>query len=83
MKRIIKRDANNFNNVKLEKDFFMNKFKKMKTKQIFCIKCDKFREFENPKIPYIFNRTLLLSIICDFKPFLLFVLRFFLLFVID
>ena len=33
-------------------------------KIIYCIKCNNYREFKNPKIPYVFDKTLLLSIIC-------------------
>ena len=34
-------------------------------KKIPCIKCNKHRTFKNPKIPYIFDKTLFFSIICD------------------
>ena len=37
----------------------------MVMKKIYCIKCNKYRKFKNPKISYIFNKTLVLSIICD------------------
>ena len=30
-----------------------------------CIKCDKHRKFKNPKMSYIFDKSLALSIICD------------------
>ena len=33
-------------------------------KKIYRIKCSKYREFINPKISYIFDKTLLLSVIC-------------------
>ena len=32
-------------------------------KKIYCIICGKHRKFENPKILYIFEKTLVLSII--------------------
>ena len=32
-------------------------------KKIYCIKCNKYRIFKNPKILYIFDKTLTLSII--------------------
>ena len=31
--------------------------------KIYCVKCNKFRKFMNPKISYIFYKTLVLSII--------------------
>ena len=34
-------------------------------KKIYCITCNKYRKFETPKILYIFDKTLVLSIICD------------------
>ena len=34
-------------------------------KQIYFIKCKKYRKFKNPKISYIFDKTLVRSIICD------------------
>ena len=30
-----------------------------------CIKCTKYRKFKNPDISYIFDRTIVRSIICD------------------
>ena len=33
-------------------------------KKIYWIKCIKYRKFKNPKILYIFDKTLALSIIC-------------------
>ena len=33
-------------------------------KKIYPIKCSKYRKFINPKISYIFDKTLLLSVIC-------------------
>ena len=38
---------------------------KIKMKKIFCIKCNKYTKFKNPKISYIFNETLVPSIICS------------------
>ena len=37
----------------------------MKPIKIYCDKCSKFRKFVNPKSSYIFNITLILSIICS------------------
>ena len=34
-------------------------------KQIYFIKCKKYRKFKKPKISYIFDKTLVCSIICD------------------
>ena len=34
-------------------------------KKFCCIKCKKYRKFKNPKISYIFDKTLSVSIICD------------------
>ena len=39
--------------------------KKIKMKKIYCVICGKYREFEKPKISYIFEKTLVLSIICS------------------
>ena len=39
-------------------------------KKICCITCDKYRKFENPKISFIFDKTLVFSIIygkCDIE----------------
>ena len=33
-------------------------------KKIYCIKCNKYTKFKVPKISYIFNKTLVISIIC-------------------
>ena len=33
-------------------------------KILYCIICDKWRKFKNPKKSYIFEKTLVLSIIC-------------------
>ena len=33
-------------------------------KKIYRIKCSKYSKFINPKISYIFDKTLLLSVIC-------------------
>ena len=33
-------------------------------KQIYCVICGKYRKFRKPKISYIFEKTLVLSIIC-------------------
>ena len=33
--------------------------------EIYCIKCNKYRKINNPKISYVFNKTLVLSIIYD------------------
>ena len=34
-------------------------------KKIYFIKCNKYRKFKNPKISYLFNKALVLVIICD------------------
>ena len=34
-------------------------------KIIYCINWNKYRNFKSPKISWIFNETLILSIICD------------------
>ena len=34
-------------------------------KKIYCVISDKYRKFKNPKMPYIFEKTLILSIICN------------------
>ena len=34
-------------------------------KQIYCVICGKYRKFRKPKISYIFEKTLVLSMICD------------------
>ena len=36
----------------------------MKPTKIYCAECSKFRKFVNPRISYIFNKTLVLSIVC-------------------
>ena len=36
----------------------------MKIEKIYCIKCNKYRKSKNLKRPYIFDKTLVLSIIC-------------------
>ena len=33
-------------------------------KQIYCVICGKYRKFRKPKISYILEKTLVLSIIC-------------------
>ena len=34
-------------------------------KKLYCIICGKYRKFENPKISYILEKTLALSVICS------------------
>ena len=34
-------------------------------KEIYCVKCNKYRKLKNPRISYIFDETLSLSTICD------------------
>ena len=34
-------------------------------KKLYCIICGKYRKFKNPKISSIFEKTLVLSIICS------------------
>ena len=37
----------------------------VKITKICCVICDKYRNFKNPKIFYVFEKTLVLSIICS------------------
>ena len=37
----------------------------VKITKICCVICDKYRKFKNPKILYVFEKTLVLSIICS------------------
>ena len=37
----------------------------LRCKKIFCIKCNKYTKFKNLKISYIFDKTLILFIICS------------------
>ena len=34
-------------------------------KIIYCVICGKYRKFEKPKIPYLFKKTLVPSIVCS------------------
>ena len=34
-------------------------------KKLYCVICGKYRKFEKPKISYILEKTLILSIICS------------------
>ena len=34
-------------------------------KKIYCVKCNKYQKFKNPKTLYIFNKKKVLSFICD------------------
>ena len=36
-----------------------------KMKKIYCVIYGKYRKFKNPKVSYIFEKTLVLSIICS------------------
>ena len=36
----------------------------VKMKKIYCIICGKYRKFKIPKIPYIFEKILVVSIFC-------------------
>ena len=45
--------------------FILNIFSKSGDEKIYCIKCNKYRNFKNPKISYTFDKTLFVSIICD------------------
>ena len=36
-----------------------------KKKKLYCVICSKYRKFKNPKISYILEKTLVLSIICS------------------
>ena len=33
-------------------------------KKLYCVNCSKYRKFEKPKISYLLENTLVLSIIC-------------------
>ena len=33
--------------------------------KIYCIKCNKYEKFKNPRISYVFYKILVLFIICD------------------
>ena len=39
--------------------------KKVKVIKIYCIVCNKYKQFKNPKISFIFKKTLRLSIVCS------------------
>ena len=34
-------------------------------KKLYCVNCSKYRKFEKPKISYLLENTLVLSIICS------------------
>ena len=34
-------------------------------KKLYCVICSKYRKFEKPKISYLLEKTLVLSIICS------------------
>ena len=34
-------------------------------KELYCVICDKYGKFEKPKISYLLEKTLVLSIICS------------------
>ena len=34
-------------------------------KKLYCVTCGKYKEFEKPKISYLLEKTLVLSIICN------------------
>ena len=36
-----------------------------KMKQLYCVICSKYRKLEKPKISYLLEKTLVLSIICS------------------
>ena len=39
--------------------------KRLRWKALYCVTCGKYRKFEKPKISYILEKTLVLSIICS------------------
>ena len=43
----------------------MNRFQKVTMKKIYYIMHNKYRKFKNPKVSYIFDKTLVPYIICD------------------
>ena len=49
----------------MKKVIFINSFEKVKLREIYCIKCKKYKEFKKPKILYICYKSLLLSSICN------------------
>ena len=46
--------------IKYSKIFSITK----KMKKLYCVACNKYRKFEKPKISYVLEKTLVLSIIC-------------------
>ena len=50
-------EKNEKNNTKI---FSINK----KMKKLYCVICGKYRKFEKPKVSYLLEKTLVLSIIC-------------------
>ena len=40
-------------------------FNNKKMKKLYCIICCRYRKFEKPKISYLLEKTLVLSIICS------------------
>ena len=34
-------------------------------KTLYCVICSKYKKFKNPKISYIFEKTLVFSIVCS------------------
>ena len=49
--------------IKQNKVFSINS-KKGQDEKSYCIKCNKYRKFKKPKISYIFDKTLVVFIIC-------------------
>ena len=62
MKRMIK-NTKIFSIIK--KLFLWIYFKKVWIRKIYCTKCEKYKEFKNPKISYICDKTLFPSSICN------------------
>ena len=44
---------------------YFQELKMLKMKKSYCMFCRKYRKFEKPKISYISEKTLVLSIICS------------------
>ena len=51
------------NDTKINNTKIFSMIKKMK--ELYCIICGKYRKFEKPKISYLLEKTLVLSIICS------------------
>ena len=59
-------DTNLFSPNDYEKDdkMILKYFQQLKRQKLYCATCSTHRKFENPKIPYLFEKTAL-SIVCN------------------